>query len=96
MTLENLNPSVYEKLGSRKQDATDYDNDFTDEIDEREVFDYIRSIQDPEHPLTLEELNVLEFESVKIDRNICKIQFTPTIPHCSKYYQLLNILVLNF
>ena len=86
MTLENLNPSVYEKLGSRKQDATDYDNDYADEIDEREIFDYIRSIQDPEHPLTLEELNVLEFESVKIDRknNVCKIQFTPTIPHCSK------------
>lgn len=85
MVLENLNPSVHEKLEERKILDTDYDNNHYDEIDEREVFDYIRHLQDPEHPLTLEELNVLDIDSVKIDhkKNLCQIQFTPTIPHCS-------------
>jgi hypothetical protein len=85
MTLENLNPSIHQKLDNRKLASTDFDNEVMDEIDEREVFDYIRSIQDPEHPLTLEELNVLDIDSVSIDHkaSVCKIQFTPTIPHCS-------------
>ena len=45
----------------------------------------IRSINDPEHPLTLEQLNVVELPLVKVDddNNYVKIQFTPTIPHCS-------------
>ncbi len=78
MVLENLNPSVHEKLEERKILDTDYDNNHYDEIDEREVFDYIRHLQDPEHPLTLEELNVLDIDSVKIDhkKNLCQIQFT--------------------
>jgi hypothetical protein len=80
MVLENLNPSLFEKLEERKASVTDFDNNYNDEIDEREVFDYIRHLQDPEHPLTLEELNVLEIDSVKIDRKnsypICSIQFT--------------------
>ena len=93
MTIENLNPSVYKKIDSRKLAPTDFDNDFMDDIDEREVFDYIRSIQDPEHPLTLEELNVLDIEAVSIDQenSVCKVQFTPTIPHCSNKNFLLKV-----
>ena len=47
--------------------------------------DLIRSINDPEHPLTLEQLNVVEQSLVKVDddNDYVKIQFTPTIPHCS-------------
>ncbi len=94
MTIENLNPSVYQKLDSRKVTSTDYDNDYLDEIDEREIFDYIRSIQDPEHPLTLEELNVLDIESVNIDKknSVCYVQFTPTIPHCSNYIRFFLLI----
>ena len=85
MTLENSNPSVFEKLGERTLSETDYDNNYVDLIDEREVFDMIRNLQDPEHPLTLEELNVLDIDSVEIDqkKSICRVEFTPTIPHCS-------------
>ncbi|CAJ0765081.1 4463_t:CDS:2, partial [Entrophospora sp. SA101] len=45
----------------------------------------IRSISDPEHPLTLEQLNVTQLEHVSIDdqNNHIVIEFTPTIPHCS-------------
>ena len=85
MALDNINPSVHQKLEERQLSETDFDNNYEDQIDEREVFDIIRNLQDPEHPLTLEELNVVDTDSCKIDhRNqICKVEFTPTIPHCS-------------
>ena len=85
MQVENANPSVHQKLEQRKISETDFDNNYEDEMDEREVFDIIRHLQDPEHPLSLEELNVLDIDSVKLDHHnrTCKIEFTPTIPHCS-------------
>ncbi|XP_008942300.1 PREDICTED: mitotic spindle-associated MMXD complex subunit MIP18, partial [Merops nubicus] len=44
----------------------------------------IRSINDPEHPLTLEELNVVEQVRVKVSpASTVAVEFTPTIPHCS-------------
>ena len=45
----------------------------------------MRTINDPEHPLTLEELNVVEESLVEVedDNNTIHINFTPTIPHCS-------------
>lgn len=47
--------------------------------------DLIRNINDPEHPLTLEELHVLEQSHITVDNktNEVHIFFTPTIPHCS-------------
>lgn len=49
------------------------------------LVDLIRNINDPEHPLSLEELHVLEQSRVQVDceKNEVSIQFTPTIPHCS-------------
>jgi metal-sulfur cluster biosynthetic enzyme len=45
----------------------------------------VRTINDPEHPLTLEELSVVEESLVKVDddNSTIHINFTPTIPHCS-------------
>ena len=85
MAIENLNPTVYEKVGDRKLTDADLNNEIEDELDEREIFDMIRSIQDPEHPLTLEELNVVDTESIKLNNedSMCRVEFTPTIPHCS-------------
>ncbi|KAI3387074.1 hypothetical protein SNEBB_000639 [Seison nebaliae] len=52
-----------------------------------EVFDLVRTIVDPEHPLTLEQLNVINLEDIKVtsDNDLCTIEviFTPTVPHCS-------------
>lgn len=47
--------------------------------------DLIRVINDPEHPLTLEELHVVQQQLIRVDneRNEVLISFTPTIPHCS-------------
>lgn len=49
------------------------------------ISDLIREINDPEHPLTLEELHVVQEDLVEInnEQNTVDINFTPTIPHCS-------------
>jgi hypothetical protein len=53
---QNLNPTIYERTEERITEESDYNNDVRDEIDRREIFDLIRTISDPEHPLTLEGL----------------------------------------
>ncbi|KAJ7365870.1 Cytosolic iron-sulfur assembly component 2A [Desmophyllum pertusum] len=54
----------------------------------QEVFDLVKDIRDPELPQTLEELNVIEEDFIKIDKidddeYSIKIEFKPTVPHCS-------------
>ncbi|EDO46468.1 predicted protein [Nematostella vectensis] len=83
--LENVNPTVFQRLKERVVLAEEEDDNIVDKIDDREIFDMIRSINDPEHPLTLEELNVVEQALIDVsdDESYVKVQFTPTIPHCS-------------
>ncbi len=84
--LINANPIIY----AVKQTEWNYSLDYDDE-DEREnfsaeeVFECIRNLNDPEHPLTLEQLNVLSIDNIQVNdiENRVLIQFTPTIPHCS-------------
>ncbi|XP_013193857.2 MIP18 family protein galla-2 [Amyelois transitella] len=82
---DNVNPDVYEKGSEREVTSADHDEDVTDEFDEREIFDLIRNINDPEHPLTLEELHVVEEKNIAVNNkeNTVDVTFTPTIPHCS-------------
>lgn len=49
------------------------------------IYIYVTGIKDPEHPLTLEELNVVEEDNVIVDIASKKVEviFTPTIEHCS-------------
>ncbi|BGO89348.1 hypothetical protein NBRC10512_001755 [Rhodotorula toruloides] len=57
-----------------------------EQIDSEEIFDLIRSISDPEHPLTLEQLAVVSSEQITVNhgkRPSVLVEFTPTIPHCS-------------
>jgi hypothetical protein len=52
-------------------------------VDHRLFFpDLIRSIYDPEHPNTLEELRVVSAPQITIGANLIKVEFTPTVPHC--------------
>ncbi|XP_070491222.1 MIP18 family protein galla-2 [Chironomus tepperi] len=85
MELENLNPNIFKKSDERPVTESERNENTVDPIDSREVFDLIRNINDPEHPLTLEELHVLEESRVEVDneKNSIRILFTPTIPHCS-------------
>uniref|UniRef100_A0A3Q1G6J6 Cytosolic iron-sulfur assembly component 2B n=1 Tax=Acanthochromis polyacanthus TaxID=80966 RepID=A0A3Q1G6J6_9TELE len=82
--LENANPVIFQRSGERLLTASEEDEDVHDPIDDREIFD-ILSINDPEHPLSLEELNVVEQIRVQVDDagNTVGVEFTPTIPHCS-------------
>jgi metal-sulfur cluster biosynthetic enzyme len=57
------------------------------------IFDLIRTIKDPEKEESLEELNVVQEQLVSVvpfghsfsetDKLIAKIEFVPTVPHCS-------------
>ncbi|KAL0043407.1 hypothetical protein WJX79_003739 [Trebouxia sp. C0005] len=54
-------------------------------IDTLEIFEHIRDITDPEHPYSLEQLNVVEEDLITVndDSGHVKVQFTPTVQHCS-------------
>lgn len=56
--------------------------DIVELIDQDEVFELIRSIYDPEHPNTLEELRVVSAPQITIKHNFITVEFTPTVPHC--------------
>ena len=89
MEIQNANPIIYDVSKSSLLDPPDnfeYDNEFEREpITNQEVFEHIRNLNDPEHPLTLEQLNVVSLNNVIVldSENIVHIRFTPTIPHCS-------------
>ena len=59
------------------------DTDISEDIDAYEVFDMLRHINDPEHPLTLEKLQVIKPELIKLEGNNVIVEYTPTIPNCS-------------
>ncbi|WFD27469.1 hypothetical protein MNAN1_002466 [Malassezia nana] len=67
------------------------DDEATEALDAREVFDLVRSVTDPEHPLTLEQLAVVNEADITVDEGdhsvrrapTVRLAFTPTIPHCS-------------
>lgn len=89
--LINANPIIYSAKYSVEENVNSFNTfDYNDE-DERElftsaeIFDILRTLNDPEHPLTLEQLNVVRLEDIEIedDKNRLLVKFTPTIPHCS-------------
>eukprot|EP00871_Galdieria_phlegrea_P005098 jgi/Galph1/558/GphlegSOOS_G5422.1 len=84
--MDNPNPQVLFDTTSRQklpQDAS---------LKEK-IFEAIRDIRDPEHPYTLEQLSVIDRESIIVYekehlhtnrlQGIVQIVFTPTVPHCS-------------
>lgn len=85
MPLDNATPQIFNKSGARVPTKEEYDDQVEDPIDAREIFDLIRDIKDPEHPLTLEELNVVREDQISIDleSNVITIEFSPTINRCS-------------
>lgn len=81
----NASPVVHLVAEERPVSAEALDDDVAEPIDAREVFDLVRAIHDPEHPLTLEQLHVTQLPHIHVD-NACsyvRVEFTPTIPHCS-------------
>ncbi|OXU26821.1 hypothetical protein TSAR_005052 [Trichomalopsis sarcophagae] len=85
--LENPTPKIYPTLEEKIADG-ECEEKVTrnpDEFDARGIFELLRNINDPEHPLTLEQLNVVQQSLIEVDNesNEINVQFTPTIPHCS-------------
>jgi metal-sulfur cluster biosynthetic enzyme len=92
MPIQNDNPLVYKDkfLSSAIRvdpylDLDTADEDTYEYVTSEEIFNHVRNLNDPEHPLTLEQLNVVCMENitVKDPGNTVLVQFTPTIPHCS-------------
>jgi len=83
--LINANPVVHERKERTSKREDNYDDDTPEEIDNLEVFDHVRDITDPEHPYSLEQLNVVTEDSIYVDdsKSYVKITFTPTVQHCS-------------
>ncbi|KAL4431839.1 hypothetical protein ABPG74_015279 [Tetrahymena malaccensis] len=98
--VDNPNPQIHEikqtisETQRKKRDLLEQNEEIEDEIDQLEIFDLIRHIDDPEHPLTLEQLNVLQPENIKvnIDHKLVTVLFTPTIPHCS-LAQIIGLMI---
>lgn len=68
----------------------DLDDEIEEVIDAQEVFDLISTISDPEHPLTLAQLAVVNLPDITVTHGATKselseilIKITPTITHCS-------------
>lgn len=82
---QNATPTLFDKAEERNESEADWDESVHDAFDAREIFDLIKEIRDPEHPMSLEELGVVSEDLITVndDKGTIDMTFTPTIPHCS-------------
>lgn len=64
--LDNVAPIIHVTKSRERPKNSTLDDDTEDLLDAHEVFDHIRDINDPEHPYTLEQLNVVDEELIKV------------------------------
>lgn len=87
MELENPNPIIHKKKQDINMEKRTRDEEYLehDIVDEQEVYDIIKNINDPEHPLTLEQLNVVckNMININYNTNSITVYYCPTIPNCS-------------
>ncbi|KAG4306402.1 hypothetical protein PORY_000390 [Pneumocystis oryctolagi] len=96
--LLNANPVVYEKNERLLKEWINFFDEIKDKkdnfeideiIDKQEIYDLLVGITDPEHPLTLEQLAVINLEDIYLQNDetnkitYVSVEITPTIPHCS-------------
>jgi metal-sulfur cluster biosynthetic enzyme len=80
--MDNPNPVIFDtRSATSRQDS--FDDCVVDEIDAQECYELIKTINDPEHPVTLEQLQVVRPEHIYLCQGNLLVHFTPTIPHCS-------------
>lgn len=83
--LQNPNPTIFDNKAkidfARVGDEKNMNK--TDPIDREEIYDIVKNILDPEHPLTLQQLNVVSLNLIKVNDNQVTVFFTPTVPNCS-------------
>lgn len=92
----NLSPNIKSEKFEQRVDLNFINNKLRN-ISIDTIFELIRDIKDPEHSFTLEELNVVRKDLIKIYKitgedtlldiglpiDCISVQFEPTIPHCS-------------
>ena len=90
MNVINPNPKInstieYDSEFLLKRNEEEKNDEIEDVLDKYEIFDIIRNIYDPEHPLTLEQINVVNLDDIFIDNEnkIITVYYTPTIPNCT-------------
>lgn len=85
-------PVAFSDSSEAGEDDSDADDDDStvDPIDAQEIYDLISPISDPEHPLSLGELAVVNLPHIYVTDNPdhsrmshVLVEFTPTITHCS-------------
>ncbi|KAL9003933.1 MAG: hypothetical protein Q9188_003227 [Gyalolechia gomerana] len=90
-TTDPFNPSSFSESENSE------DEDEVEPIDEQEIYDLIAPIQDPEHPLTLGSLSVVNLPDISLTPTLppsslpsslpqittVTVLVTPTITHCS-------------
>ncbi|KAL8903117.1 MAG: hypothetical protein Q9207_004139 [Kuettlingeria erythrocarpa] len=90
-TPDPFNPS------SSSDNESSEDEEEVEPIDEQEIYDLIANIQDPEHPLTLGSLSVVNLPDISLTPTLDPSKFpgnispittltvliTPTVTHCS-------------
>ena len=96
--MENPQPKIYEvreisESELRARRAQEFDDSQDDPFDQLEVFELIRHINDPEYPLTLEQLGVVSLDRIAVtDEQWVEVNYTPTIPHCSMA-QIIGLMI---
>ena len=94
MATLNANPTVFHAMGGAVDRTRTYelgpqhvsvDDGVREVVDALEVFEMVRYLNDPEHPLSLEQLKVVQVKQIMVDDTTgsAEVLFTPTIPHCS-------------
>jgi metal-sulfur cluster biosynthetic enzyme len=81
----NPTPTVYTSPQYVRQTLDDLDSPDREPIDSLEIYEHIRSILDPEHPLTLEQLHIVAPQDIAVDDadGTVDVIFTPTVPNCT-------------
>jgi metal-sulfur cluster biosynthetic enzyme len=81
----NPNPTVYATAEYVRHVADNLESSSREPIDPLEIYEHLRFILDPEHPLTLEQLHIVSPGDICVDDagGSVEVVFTPTVPNCS-------------
>ncbi|KAI5632704.1 iron-sulfur cluster assembly protein domain-containing protein [Phthorimaea operculella] len=91
LSLNNTKPVVeLAKPAYMDKSASLQELGYNDENDLKEtIYDFLRTIRDPEKPSTLEDLKVVYEEGIFVKEPtadnvpVLRVEYNPTVPHCS-------------
>ena len=51
-------------------------------MDKSEVLAVLQKVNDPEHPISVVDMDIVTEDDIKIDSDMVEVEFTPTVPFC--------------